>query len=174
MDRKDELLQIKISRPELALLDSLVALTGTSRSGVVRRLIPGKAMIRALGAYYSAYQLKSENLLEEFIGQVANFFMKQMTAPSDANVDFQIQLLCKGSDREEKISELYVKWISACRDVEGYRFEPVCLPDKKEHSQIAVGPDDDPQYVELMKNECRKLLKESVEFTEKLLKSLGR
>jgi hypothetical protein len=175
MAKLDELLQVRLGNKERGLLDRLAKISDTNMSFVIRELIPGAKMIEALGAYYEAYNLDLKSLPREFISRVASFFEQQMAAvPGDSNIAYQVKLLCQKSDpdREEKLCALYTTWIRACRDVEKYRLVPVCWPEGKVCTHIAIGPDDDAEYIAIVENVCRELLKKTGEDTTKILDKL--
>jgi hypothetical protein len=172
MDKKDDWIQIRASKPELATLDYLADLVRTSRSNLLRMLIPYREIVDAFRCYYEAYNLDPKGIVDEFTGKAVDFLEQQMVCPSDSCISYQVQFVCKHPDRTRKVAELYCKWSKACRDIAGFRLDPVCLEDSKNFTHVAIGPDDSSDYIELVKDECRRLLAKSVETTKKLLTNL--
>ena len=84
-------------------------------------------------------------------------------------IGIQYEILCGSSvmykpgsddDLNVTIAQLYRKWARAKRGVDGYHFEGV-IYQGKERFNIAIGPDDSDETIELLK-------KEIVDYAEKL------
>ena len=172
--RKEDSVEVRMNKPELELLDYFAGMARTNRSNLIRTLNPSRAIVDAFRCYYEHYDLDTKGMVEEFTDRAVAFLEQQMVCPSDSNIEYQIKVVCQHPDRTKKIAELYCKWSKACRDVPGFRLDPVCLEDGRTCTHVAISEKEDgSDYIELVKNECRRLLAKSVESTEKLLKDLG-
>jgi hypothetical protein len=160
MDKKDDFLEVRISRPDLELLDYFAGLCRTNRSSLVRRLIPCRAVIEAVRHFYEAHDLDTKNMADEFTGRAVTFLEQQMIGQGDSCISYQVQFVCRYPDRVKKVAELFCKWSQAVRDIAGYRLDPICVRGEV-YTHVAVGPDDSSDYIELVKDECQRLLEKS-------------
>jgi len=169
---RDDSVEVRMSKPEMELLDYLAGLGKTNRSNLLRMLIPYREIVDAFRCYYEAYNLDPKNMADEFTNRAVAFLEQQMVCPSDSCIEYQVKVVCQHPDRTKKVAELYIKWSKAVRDVEGFRIDPVCT-EGGACTHIVIGPGDSSDYVGLVENEVRRLLAKSVETTTKLLKDFG-
>lgn len=169
---KSEFLKVRVDQENLAAIDILVAATGTSRSAVLRDLIPQVLTANALVEFEatrgkpvgddghhrpSSYQPAAAHCVEDHF--VNSGLAYRMMEDREHPIPQQVEVVYGYGSRRfshpyAMIPGLFVTWARAIRGEKGYSFKKVHFQGKPRW-EIAVGPGDSPEEIaDLMYRMC--------------------
>lgn len=153
---------VNLSEHKLEALETLSPTLGTTRTAVIRTLIPAKIVAEALCRWWEKEKDRTfaTNCMSEIITKRLREYMGRAIVEG-GRLSLQAVIANQPPNATEKVATLFLKFMDWMENREGYVIKGYSFQTQKEIEEerhaILTGPDDD---VEAIKNEIQQWLNE--------------